>query len=182
MCTVSVMRLFMIKKLGVVLAFLLLCSLSVMAASDTRQATVDKLMLDQANLLIRAAFDEAKKMDAAPLAVVVLDAGGHLIAFQRQDGAAYMRHDLAFAKAYGSLGMGMGSRGLSKRAKAMPHFMEGVIAAFNGQLIPAPGGVLILNHEGSVIGAVGVSGDTSDNDERVAVAGIQAIGMQAKVD
>jgi uncharacterized protein GlcG (DUF336 family) len=172
----------MIKKLMMTGAVLLFISLSTMASEDVQQTTVDKLMLEQANTLIHAAFIEGKKLDAAPLAIVVLDAGGHLIAFQRQDGAAYLRFDLAFAKAYGALGMGMGSRGLAKRAKKIPHFMEGAIHASQGRLIPAAGGVLILNNAGEVVGAVGVSGDTSDKDERVAVAGIDATGMKSKVD
>jgi uncharacterized protein GlcG (DUF336 family) len=170
------------KKLIMTIAALSFVSLSVMASQDLKQTTVDKLMLEQANTLIHAAFAEGKKIGAAPLAIVVLDAGGHVVTCQRQDGATYLRFDLAFAKAYGAIGMGMGSRGLAKRAKKMPHFMEGAINASKGRLIPAPGGVLILNHEGEVIGAVGVSGDTSDRDERVAVVGIAAIGLNSKVD
>ncbi|MFZ4076770.1 MAG: GlcG/HbpS family heme-binding protein [Legionellaceae bacterium] len=141
-----------------------------------------ELTLKQANAIIEASFVEAKKLKLAPLSVVVLDKGGHLVAFQRQDTASILRFEIAFAKAYGALGMGMGSRGLAEKAKEMPDFMRGAIDASKGRLIPAPGGVLILNEHNRVIGAVGVSGDTSDHDERAAVMGIQSVGWASKVD
>lgn len=140
------------------------------------------LTLKAANTLIEASFIEGETSSLQPLSIAVLDTGGHLIAFQRQDNASILRFDIAFAKAYGALGMGMGSRGLENKAKEIPNLIDGAIAASNGRLIPAPGGVLILNKDNSIIGAVGVSGDTSDNDERAAIFGIRAIGFVPKVD
>ncbi len=140
------------------------------------------MTLQLANEMILAAFQEAKKLSLQPLSIAVLDSGGHLIAFQRQDKSSIMRFDIAFAKAYGALGMGMGSRGVAKKAEQMPHFMEGVIAASKGRLVPAPGGVLVLNEHDHIIGALGVSGDCSDNDEHVAIIGIQAVGLKVKID
>jgi len=143
---------------------------------------MDKLTLKIANTLIDAAFSARETLSLRPLAIVVLDVGGHLIAFQRQDGAAILRFDIAHAKAYGALGMGMGSRGLGTLAKEIPDFFNGAMHAAKGRLIPAPGGVLILNSAHSIIGAVGVSGDTSDNDEKIALFGIKSVGLAFKVD
>ena len=144
---------------------------------------VNKLTLEQANNIIKASFFEGHQLSLQPLSIVVLDAGGHLIAFQRQDNSAILRFDIAFAKAYGALGMGVGSRGLAKKATETPAFIHGAICASKGRLIPAPGGVLILNNEKEcIIGAVGVSGDTSDNDERTAIFGIKSIGLEPKTD
>lgn len=143
---------------------------------------VNKLTLQQANSIINAAFIEGKKLSLQPLSIAILDAGGQLIAFQRQDNASILRFDIAFAKAYGALGMGMGSRGLAQKAKEIPDFINGAIRASKGRLIPAPGGVLILNSENTIIGAAGVSGDTSDHDEHSAIIGIQFVGLTPKVD
>ena len=144
---------------------------------------MDKLTLKQANSIIEASFFNAEQLSLQPLSIVVLDAGGHLIAFQRQDNAAILRFDIAFAKAYGSLGMGIGSRGLAKKAQEIPELINGAINVSKGRLIPAPGGVLILNSKnGIIIGAVGVSGDTSDNDESSAVFGVKSIGLEPKID
>ena len=144
---------------------------------------MDQLTLQAANDMIKASFLEAKRLSLQPLSMVVLDAGGHLMAFQRQDHAAILRFDIAFAKAYGALGMGMGSRGLAQKAKEIPALIHGAISASKGRLIPAPGGVIIFDAEkGCIMGAVGVSGDTSDNDECVAVFGIKSVGFEAKID
>lgn len=143
---------------------------------------MNQLTLFQANKIIDASFVEAKKMSLQPLSILILDAGGHLIAFQRQDNASILRFDIAFAKAYGALGMGIGSRGLALKAKEIPDFINGAINASRGRLIPAPGGVLILNADNKIIGAAGVSGDTSDNDEHCAITGIVAVGLKPKVD
>ena len=113
---------------------------------------------------------------------MVLDAGGHLIAFQRQDHAGILRFDIAFAKAYGALGMGIGSRGLALKAKEIPELIAGAVAASNGRLIPAPGGVLIVNDDQEIIGAVGASGDTSDDDERAVIAGILSVGFKPQTN
>ena len=151
-------------------------------SKTNKDIIVSQLTLEQANAIIEASFIESKKKSLQPLSVAVIDAGGHLIAFQRQDKASILRFEIAFAKAYGALGMGMGSRGLALRAKESPDFINGAISAFKGRLIPAPGGVLILDSHNHIIGAAGISGDTSDNDEHCAITGIKTIGLKSKVD
>lgn len=143
---------------------------------------MNHLTLEHANAIIEASFAEGKKLSLQPLSIVILDAGGHLIAFQRQDKASILRFDIAFAKAYGGLGMGMGSRGLAQRAKDAPDFINGAITVSKGRMLPAPGGVLILNSHNYIIGAAGVSGDTSDNDEHCAIIGIESIGFTSMID
>lgn len=134
------------------------------------------LKLFQANAIIDAAIAEARTLLLAPLAVAVLDAGGHLIAFQREDGAGFFRFDIAYGKAWGALGLGLGSRELAERAEKLPIFYASLSAASQGRIVPSPGGVLIRVDD-DVIGAVGVSGDLGDNDEACALAGIQAVGL-----
>ncbi len=135
--------------------------------------------LQQASALIDAAIAEARRQGLAPLAVTVLDAGGHLIAYQREDGAGIVRFEIAFGKAWGALGMGFGTRELTERASKYPNFFTALAAASQGRMIASPGGVLILGAEHEVLGAVGISGDTGDKDELCALAGIKAIGMAA---
>jgi uncharacterized protein GlcG (DUF336 family) len=137
------------------------------------------LKLAQAIIVIDAAIAEARKRDFAPLAVAVLDAGGHLIAFKREDGAGIVRFDVAYGKAWGALGMGFGTRELTKRATAFPAFVNSLGAISQGRMVPSPGGVLIAGPEQDVVGAIGISGDTGDNDEICAIAGIEAIGLSA---
>lgn len=136
-----------------------------------------KLTLDQANTIITQALAKAAKLRLKPLGVAVLDEGGHLIAFQRQDGATFMRLDIASGKAYGALATGAGSRRLEKMAIERPHFVSSLAAASGGRIVPVPGGALVRDGDGAVIGAVGISGDTSDNDEACALAGIEAAGF-----
>ena len=136
------------------------------------------LTLDQANRLIEGAIAEASSCGAKPLGVIVLDAGGHLIAFQRQDGASLFRFDIARAKAMGALGMGADTRDIAQRAASNPTFFASVAVATGGNLALSPGGVLIRNDQGSAIGAVGISGDTGDCDEQCAFAGIVAAGLR----
>lgn len=137
------------------------------------------LTLDQANHMIDAALAEGRKRQFAPLAVAVLDAGGHLIAFKREDGAGFARFDIAYGKAWGALGMGFGTRELAERAARFPAFVTAISAATMGRMIPSPGGVLILDEQDNVLGGVGISGDVGDNDEICAIAGIQAAGFSA---
>ncbi|MFA9428657.1 heme-binding protein [Egicoccus sp. AB-alg2] len=137
------------------------------------------LSLEQAQQIIDGAFAAAQEHDLKPLAVLVLDAGGHAKAFARQDGAANMRFQIAHGKAFGALGMGTGSRALMERAEQQAYFIAAATAAFGGALVPVPGGVLIKDGDGEILGAVGVTGDTSDNDEIAAVAGIEAVGLVA---
>lgn len=137
------------------------------------------LKLETANTIIETAFAKGAEIGLKPLAVTVLDAGGHLVAFQRQDLSSLMRFQIAFGKAYGALALGMGSRGIAAMARERPHFMAAVSDVAGGRLVPVPGGVLMRDAAGRLVGAVGVSGDTSDNDEAVAVAGINAVGLVA---
>jgi uncharacterized protein GlcG (DUF336 family) len=141
-----------------------------------------ELTLAVANSIIAAALEAGAQAGLKPLTVAVLDAGGHLKAFQKQDGASMLRYEIAFGKAYGSLAVGMGSRWLDKNAKERPHFIEGLTAVSGGKIVAVPGGVLIRDAAGALLGAVGITGDTSDNDEVCAVAGIKSAGLVAQVD
>lgn len=138
-----------------------------------------QLTLDLANGIIATAFSTAAKAGMKPLSVAVLDAGGHLIAFQKQDGSSMLRFEIASGKAYGALAVGMGSRWLSNTAVERPHFIQGLSAVSGGRIVPVPGGVLVRTADGDLIGAVGITGDTSDNDEACAIAGIKAVGFVA---
>jgi uncharacterized protein GlcG (DUF336 family) len=125
------------------------------------------------------ALKTARELNLAPVTVAVLDAGGHLVAFKREDKSRILRHDIAYGKAWGALGMGVGSRTLHKRAANMPQFFNALYAASGGRVVANPGGVLIRNAGGDVIGAVGISGDIADKDEACAIAGIEAAGLAA---
>jgi len=138
-----------------------------------------RLTLDQASAIVDAALARGRGAGFAPLTVAVLDAGGHLLAMKREDRSGIIRFEIAFGKAYGALGMGFGSREIANRAAGNPGFIAALTVASGGRLIPAASGVLILS-SGEVVGAVGISGDTSDNDELCALAGIAAAGLEAK--
>lgn len=138
-----------------------------------------ELTLETANAIITGAFARAKEENFRPLGVSVLDAGGHLVSFQRQDGASFLRPEMSAGKAYGALAIGMGSRRLEAIAKERPHLMSGVADVSGGRIVPAAGGVLIRAADGTVLGAVGISGDTSDNDEAAAIAGVESAGLIA---
>lgn len=135
------------------------------------------LTLAQARTIIDTALAQPRGDTAPALAVVVLDAGAHPIALARQDGASLFRFDIARAKATGALGMGADTRAIAGRAANNPAFFQSVVAVTGGQLALSPGGVLIRELEGAVIGAVGISGDTGDCDEACAIAGILAAGL-----
>ena len=137
------------------------------------------LTLAQAAAIVDAALAKGRDTRSAPLSVAVLDAGGHLVAFKREDQSGILRYDIAFGKAWGALGMGMGSRSLFARAAKAGMFYTAVAAAAEGRLVPNPGGVLIRDAAGEVVGAVGISGDTADRDEVCAIAGIEAAGLTA---
>src|ERR1700761_3170483 len=138
-----------------------------------------QLTLAKAQTIISAALAHSRKQSLAPMAVVVLDARGVLKAYAAEDGTALRRADIATGKAYGALAMGVGSRTLGKRAEERPHFIAAVNGAIGGSMIPVAGGVLIRGDDKSIIGAVGVTGDTSDNDEAAALAGLAAAGLTA---
>jgi uncharacterized protein GlcG (DUF336 family) len=137
------------------------------------------LTLAQASTIVDVALKKARDSNFAPLSVAVLDAGGHLVTFKREDKSGILRFEIAFGKAWGGLGMGFGSRTLFERAEKTPMFFTTLAAASGGRVVTNPGGVLIRNEAGDILGAVGISGDTSDNDELCAIAGIEAAGLKA---
>ncbi|MEL6451029.1 MAG: heme-binding protein [Pseudomonadota bacterium] len=139
------------------------------------------ISLSKARTIIRKALEKGREMELKPLSVVVLDAGGHVQAFEREDGAAPGRFAIAHGKAYGAIMLGMAGRAQMARAEAQAYFMASVNGVFGGQVIPVPGGVLVRDKKGVVIGAVGVTGDTSDNDAAAAVAGIEAVSLTAEI-
>lgn len=139
------------------------------------------LTLEKANIIINTATNKARKLNMAPITVVVLDEAGHLKAMQREDGATMIRLQIATAKAWGAVNMGISSRSLANVAVERPDFMKALIGMADGKIMPVPGGVLIRDTKNNLIGAVGISGDISDQDERCAIAGIEAVGFIAGV-
>lgn len=138
--------------------------------------------LETARSITAAVRAAGKDHGLKPLTVVVLDAGGHVVSVEREDGSSNSRFEIAFGKAYGALALGMGSRSLMARAEQQPYFITSAAAAIGGKLVPVPGGVLIKDDSGSVVGCVGVSGDTSDNDELAAMAGITSASLVPQPD
>ncbi|QDI75325.1 GlcG/HbpS family heme-binding protein [Leisingera aquaemixtae] len=139
------------------------------------------ISLDQARTIIRAALDSGHGRNLKPLSVVVLDAGGHVQAFEREDGAAPGRFAIAHGKAYGAVMLGMAGTAQMARAESQAYFMAAVNGVYGGQVVPVPGGVLVRDGTGDVIGAVGVTGDTSDNDAAAAIAGIESAGLHGEI-
>jgi uncharacterized protein GlcG (DUF336 family) len=137
------------------------------------------ISLDQARTVISGARARGRALGLKPLTVVVLDAGGHQVAMEREDGSGFGRPEIAGGKASGALAMGISSRALGDMAAERPQFMAALGAAWAGKLIPAAGGVLIRDNEGRLLGAVGVSGDLSDKDEEAAIAGIESAMLRA---
>lgn len=137
------------------------------------------LTLDLASVMAAATLAEASRLGFAPLCVVVLDAGGHALALLRDERSSIGRPEIATGKAAGCLGMGFGGRELARRAQAVPHFFSSLATIFPKGIVPVAGGILIRDTGGSLLGAIGVSGDTSDNDEICALAGIAAAGLCA---
>jgi uncharacterized protein GlcG (DUF336 family) len=135
--------------------------------------------LVQASTIVDVALKKARDSNLAPLTVAVLDAGGHLVAYKREDKSGLLRFDIAFGKAWGALGMGFGSRTLASRAAKTPQFFTMLAAVSGGRMVSNPGGVLIRDAGGDIVGACGISGDTSDKDEMCAIAGIEAAGLKA---
>jgi uncharacterized protein GlcG (DUF336 family) len=135
--------------------------------------------LAQASSIVDATLKKARELKQMLQTVVVLDGGGHLVCAKREDGSGILRFEIAVGKAYGALGMGWGSRTMMERAAQNPNFLTAIAAASGGRLVPNPGGILIRDAENRVLGAVGISGDTGDNDEIIGVAGIEAAGLKA---
>jgi uncharacterized protein GlcG (DUF336 family) len=139
------------------------------------------LTLEKANKIIETAIRKARELNLSPLTVVVLDEAGHLKALQREDGASMIRQQIATAKAWGAVNMGVSSRSLAGVALQRPDFMNALINIADGKIMPAPGGVLIRDADNNLIGAVGISGDSSEQDERCAIAGIEGVGFFASI-
>jgi uncharacterized protein GlcG (DUF336 family) len=135
------------------------------------------ITLAQASTIVDKALEHGRAQNLKPLTVAVLDAGGHLTAFKREDNSSLLRFEIANGKAWGCLGMGFGGREFARRAAAQPVFIGAIAAASGGRVVPVPGGVLIRGSDKQIVGAVGISGDISENDEACAVAGIKAAGL-----
>ena len=138
-----------------------------------------KLTLAQANIIIDTAIKTARASSGKPIAVVVVDDGGHVKASQREDGASMFRIDVGLGKAWGAVAMDTPSRKLAEKAKGNPAFIQALTVTSRGRMLPNPGGVLIKDSSGTIIGATGISGDSGENDEIFACAGIEAAGLVA---
>lgn len=139
---------------------------------------MSKITLQQANTIIEKAFAKAKEMKVKPLAIVVLDDAGHIVAAQRQDNASMFRYDVALGKAWGAVAMGCSSRALAGRARENPNFMITLSATAQGKFLPQPGAVLIKNAAGNIVGAAGGSGGTGEEDEAVCAYGAEQAGLK----
>ena len=140
------------------------------------------ITLDQARKIVDASLAKGRELGLKPLSVIILDPRGAITAALSEDGVSQLRAKIAHAKANAAIGLGMGSRALMNRAEQQAYFIQAVNGAFGGDMVPVPGGVLIRDPGGALLGAVGISGDTSDNDEAAAIAGIEAAGLKAQPD
>ncbi|MEL6198218.1 MAG: heme-binding protein [Pseudomonadota bacterium] len=136
------------------------------------------ITLEAARRIIAGTLAKGREMGLKPLSVVVLDAGGNVKAFEREDGASNLRFNMAYAKAYGCIGVGLGGRALMARAETQAYFTNSLTQAFGGNVLPVPGGILLRDGEGGrIIGAIGITGDTSDNDEAAGLAALATLGL-----
>lgn len=140
---------------------------------------MEKLTLAAADIIADKALEKGKELKFQPLTVVVLDAGGQIKVVKRDDGSSLLRVEIALGKAWGNLGMGFGGREIARRGAKMPGFFAALSDMSGGRMVPVPGGVLIRSAAGEILGAVGISGDTSENDETCAVHGIVAANLKA---
>ena len=140
------------------------------------------ITLSQARQVVDSSLAKGRELGLKPLSVVVLDTRGSLVAALSEDGCARLRPKVAHGKANAAIGLGMGTRALMDRAEQQAYFVQAVNGVLGGDMVPVPGGVLIRTAEGELIGAVGISGDTSDNDEAAALAGIAAAGLTAQTE
>lgn len=138
------------------------------------------LSLESASLIVDEALRQGRSLDLLPLTVVALNTGGQIVSLKSEDGSGIMRFDVAFGKAWGALGMGISSRLIRDRLASRPTFQNSLAAASDGRLIPVPGGVLVENQDGITIGAIGISGDTSEKDEYCAILGIKHAGLKSE--
>lgn len=139
-----------------------------------------EISLRKARTIIRKTMEKAHEMELRPISVVVLDAGGHVLAFEREDKSAPGRFGIAHGKAYGAIMLGMAGRAQMARAEQQAYFMAAVNGVYGGNTVPVPGGILVRDKRGVIIGAVGVTGDTSDNDAEAGLAGIAAAGLEGE--
>ena len=142
---------------------------------------IDQVTLEKANLMIQNAIDKAREIKINPIMVVLLDHRGAVKACLGEDGVSSLRFKIAHGKANGAFQMGMGSRALFNRAEQQAYFINAVNALTDGALVAVPGGILIKDKNNNIVGALGISGDTSDNDEIAAVAGIESVGYTADI-
>jgi uncharacterized protein GlcG (DUF336 family) len=140
---------------------------------------MELITLTQASGIVDAALEKARELNCKPMTVAVLDAGGHLLSFKREDGSSIMRPQIAHAKAWGALGMGTGGRALAARAESHPAFFAALTDISGGRIAPVPGGILIRDADQNVLGAVGLSGDLPDQDEACGIHGVQKVGLVA---
>ena len=140
-----------------------------------------EISMTRARTIIRKTLAEGRKMGLKPLSVIVLDTGGHVKAFEREDGAAPGRFAIAHGKAYGSIMLGMAGTAQMMRAEQQAYFVGAVNGLYGGQMVPVPGGILVRDKRGAVVGAIGVTGDTSDNDAAAGSAGIVGAGLTAEI-
>ena len=138
------------------------------------------LPLMAAEAIVEGALGAARRHDLEPLTVAALDAGGHLIVLKREDGAGILRPQIAIGKAWGALGMGASGRKLRDRLADRPHFVAALTDSAEGRFVPVPGGVLVLDDDFAVVGAVGISGDASEKDEYCAIMGVRAAGLRSE--
>jgi uncharacterized protein GlcG (DUF336 family) len=150
-----------------------------LSLKQNEDGTMSALTLTVAVNLVSEAINAGRGINAAPLTIAVLDTGGHLIALQREDGASLLRPDIAIGKAWGAIALGKGSRLLAQDAQQRPAFFSSLNSMGQGSVVPAPGGVLIRNQAGEVLGAIGISGDLSDVDEQVAIRAVEALDLRA---
>lgn len=140
-----------------------------------------EVSMTRARTIIRKILAKGREMGLKPLSVIVLDTGGHVKAFEREDGAAPGRFAIAHGKAYGSVMLGMAGTAQMMRAEQQAYFIGAVNGLYDGQMVPVPGGVLLRDKRGAIVGSVGVTGDSSDNDAAAAAAGIEAAGLTAEI-
>lgn len=140
-----------------------------------------EISLTRARSIIRGILKKGREMELKPLSVVVLDSGGNVKAFEREDGASPGRFDIARGKAYGVIMTGMSGTALMARAEGQAYFVNALNGLYGGKVVPVPGGVLVKDKQGRIMGAVGVTGDTSDNDAAAALAGIEGSGLVGEV-
>ena len=140
------------------------------------------ITLDQARQIAEASLAKGRELGLKPLSVIILDSRGAITAALSEDGVSQLRAKIAHGKANAAIGLGMGSRALMNRAEQQAYFIQAVNGAFGGDMVPVPGGVLIRDSAGTLLGAIGISGDTSDNDEAAAIAGIEAANLVAQPD